>query len=293
MKTIRHTKRCPLGFAARALLIPMTIALLGGCAVLGWHRSPEFHVIAFYTGKNDQAHISFDHEAGAWFTLMGKKHGFSYTATQDWSQLNARVLSRYQVVMFLDARPEDSGHRKAFETYMRDGGAWMGFHFSAFALTPSAYPMNWDWYHDQFLGSGAYRSNTWRPTSAVLRVEDHNSPATRHLPDTFTSQPNEWYRWENDLRKDSDIRILVSIDPVSFPVGTGPKPSEIWHQGYYPVVWTNRRYRMIYFNMGHNDMDYAHRYGPKVTTLSHTFGGRIQNRMILDALLALGRGRWQ
>jgi uncharacterized protein len=57
----------------------------------------------------------------------------------------------------------------------------MGFHFAGFALTPSAYPANWDWYHNTFLGSGSYISNTWRPTSAILRVEDSKHPATHHL----------------------------------------------------------------------------------------------------------------
>ena len=61
----------------------------------------------------------------------------------------------------------------------------MGFHFAGFALTPSDYPQNWDWYHNVFLGSGEYVSNTWRPTSAILRVEDTNTPATRGLPATF------------------------------------------------------------------------------------------------------------
>jgi hypothetical protein len=34
---------------------------------------------------------------------------------------------------------------------MKNGGAWLGFHFAAFALDKSAYPQNWDWYHNQFL----------------------------------------------------------------------------------------------------------------------------------------------
>lgn len=271
--------------AALAFFFVLTAASCGRFAA---HRSPKFRVIAFYTGKNDLAHISFVHEANRWFPQMGKKYGFTYDSTNDWKNLNASFLSRYQVVIFLDTRPDDPAERRAFETYMEHGGAWMGFHFSAFALTPSEYPMNWDWYHNRFLGSGSYVSNTWRPTSAVLRVEDRDFPATRHLPATFASQPNEWYRWSNDLRKNPDIRILLSIDSSSFPLGTGPKQSEIWHSGYYPVVWTNRRYRMIYLNMGHNDMDYEHRYDTTNRTLSHTFGGRIQNRLILDALLWLG-----
>ncbi|HKW41434.1 MAG TPA: ThuA domain-containing protein [Gemmatimonadales bacterium] len=98
------------------------------------------------------------------------------------------------------------------------------------------------------------------PPAAVLRVEDPTHPATVHLPRTFASAPNEWYRWEKDLRQNRGIDILVAIDPTSFPLGTGPKPNEIWRSGYYPVVWTNRGYRMMYFNMGHNDIDYEHKY---------------------------------
>jgi hypothetical protein len=171
---------------------------------------------------------------------------------------------------------------------MEHGGAWMGFHFAAFALTPSGYPQNWDWYHNVFLGSGEYVSNTWRPTSAVLRVEDKNQPATRGLPETFKSQPNEWYRWQNDLRTNADIKILLSIDPASFPLGTGPKQYEIWHSGYYPVVWTNRKFKMLYVNMGHNDMDYEHKFDNTNKTLSFTFENEIQDRLMLDGLLWLG-----
>ncbi len=250
--------------------------------------SPKFKVIAFYTGKNDLAHISFVHEANNWFPKMAKKYHFVYDSTNNWNNLNAEFLSHYQVVIFLDTRPDDSLQRVAFEKYMQHGGAWMGFHFSAFALTPSDFPMNWDWYHNQFLGSGSYVSNTWRPTPAILRVEDQNSPVTKNLPKTFKSAPNEWYRWQHDLRKNPDIKILVSIDSTSFPLGTGPKQSEIWHSGYYPVVWTNKNYRMIYFNMGHNDMDYEHKFGTTNRTLSYTFANKIQNQLIMNALLWLG-----
>lgn len=251
--------------------------------------SPKFKVIAFFTAKDDMAHISFVHEANQWFHEMAKKYHFTYDSTNDWSNLNAEFISHYQILIFLDSRPDDSSQRAAFEEYMKNGGAWMGFHFSAFALTPSDYPMNWNWYHNQFLGSGSYVSNTWRPTSAILRIEDTNSPVTKNLPRTFKSAPNEWYRWQNDLRKNPDIKILVSIDSTSFPLGTGPKQNEIWHSGYYPVVWTNKNYRMIYFNMGHNDMDYGHKFDTTNRTLSYTFANKIQDQLIMNALLWLVR----
>jgi hypothetical protein len=249
------------------------------------HDKPHFKVIAFYTAKNDPAHISFVHEANRWFPEIAEEYHFAYDSTNDWDKLNTEFLSQYQVVIFLDTRPEKPAQREAFENYMKKGGAWMGFHFAGFALTPSEYPQNWDWYHNEFLGSGQYKGNTWRPTAAMLRVEDRTNPATKHLPGVFKSSPNEWYSWEKDLRKNPDIKILVSIDPGSFPLGTGPKQNEIWHSGYYPVVWTNKKYKMLYVNMGHNDIDYENKTNKE---LSFQFDNPVQNSLIIDGLLWLG-----
>jgi hypothetical protein len=268
-------------------LIVLTVLLFCFCnTCFASKNHQEFKVIAFYTAKNDQAHISFVKEANQWLSKISVQHHFSYESTNNWENMNAEYLSRFQVVVFLDTRPDSLPQRKAFQDYMEHGGAFMGFHFSAFALTPSTYPQNWDWYHNRFLGSGQYKGNTWRPTSAILKVEDRKHPATKHLPEKFKSQPNEWYSWENDLRKNPDIRILASIDSTSFPLGTGPKQYEIWHSGDYPVVWTNVKYRMIYINMGHNDIDYEHGTNQE---LSFTFTNKTQNKLIIDALLWLGK----
>ncbi len=254
-------------------------------------QKPKFNVIAFYTGKNDQAHVSFVHEANAWFPKMAREYNFVYDSTANWSNLNEEFLKKYQVVLFLDTRPEAPEQRAAFEKYMKNGGGWIGFHFSAFALTPSAYTQNWDWYHNEFLGSGQYGSNTWRPTSAVLKVENKKHAVTKNLPLTFSAQPNEWYRWEKDLRKNPDINILLAIDSSSFPLGTGPKAYEIWQSGYYPVVWSNKNYKMVYVNMGHNDMDYEHKYNKVTTSLSSSFGSESQNKMLINSLMWLGQGK--
>ena len=241
-------------------------------------------VVGFYTAQQDQAHISFVAEANQWISDMGRRYGFDYDFTKDWSQLNSKFLSNADLIIFLDTRPDSAEQRHAFEEYMKKGGAWLGFHFSGFALTPSAYPQNWDWYHNEFLGAGQYRSNTWRPVPAVLRVEDRSLPVMKSLPDTFRSAASEWYRWEKNLKHNADIRILLSIDPSSFPLGTGPKPDEIWHEGYYPVAWTNKKYRMIYMNMGHNDIDYENKTNK---TLSSTFSSESQNLFILQSILWL------
>jgi hypothetical protein len=264
--------------------ISTLVAFIFLCIDINAQTKP-FKVIAFYTAKDDLAHISFVHEANKWFPQMGAKYNFTYDSTNDWNNMNDSFLSNYNVVIFLDTRPDDSLQRIAFEKYMKHGGAWLGFHFSAFALTPSKYPQNWDWYHNEFLGSDQYVSNTWHPTFAILKVEDSTSPVTKNLPHIFKSAPSEWYRWEKDLRQNPDIKILLSIDSTSFPLGNGPKQSEIWHSGYYPVVWTNTKYKMVYMNMGHNDMDYD---GGTNKQLSSTFQSPEQDELIINALLWLG-----
>jgi hypothetical protein len=265
------------------------VALLCVTAVGSAGAAPTpFRVLAFYAAAQDPAHISFVREANRWFPDAGRAHGFTYDATSDWTRLREDVLREADVVVFLDARPERQDQRAAFQAYIENGGAWLGFHFAAFALTPSDYAQDWDWYHERFLGSGSYVSNTWRPTSAVLRVDAPDHAATRGLPRTFRTAPNEWYRWQRDLRANPDIRVLLSIDPSSFPLGTGPKPHEIWRSGDYPVAWTNARYRMAYVNWGHNDIDYDR---PGTRELSSTFSEPTQNEFVLGVLRWLGTGR--
>lgn len=142
-------------------------------------KSDPFKAVAFYTAHKDMAHISYLHEANKWFAQHATIHNFTYDSTNNWDNLNATFLARYQVILFLDTRPEKPEQREAFQKFMENGGAWMGFHFAGFALTPSAYNQDWDWYHNTFIGAGEYKTNTWRPVSATLRVEDLSIPSPK------------------------------------------------------------------------------------------------------------------
>ena len=87
----------------------------------------SFRVIAFFTAKKDDAHISFVREAMPWFPKIAAQYHFDYDTTSNWSNLDSTFLSKYQVVVFLDTRPEDPVQRAVFQQYMEHGGAWMGF----------------------------------------------------------------------------------------------------------------------------------------------------------------------
>ncbi len=114
---------------------------------------------------------------------------------------------------------------------------------------------------------------------------EHATSAAFLLLVTLFRVKKKTNKCKKDLKKNRNITILLSIDSASFPLGTGPKPHEIWHGGYYPVAWTNKQYRMVYMNMGHNDMDYE---GHTNATLSSTFSSRIQNQFLLNAIYWLG-----
>ena len=77
-------------------------------------RAPAFRVVAFSTAKEDPAHISFVREARVWFPEMATQYHFAFDTTSDWRNLNDSFLARYDVVIFLDTRPEDLGQRAAF-----------------------------------------------------------------------------------------------------------------------------------------------------------------------------------
>ncbi|MET8948377.1 ThuA domain-containing protein [Streptomyces sp. NPDC004542] len=256
-------------------LLALLTLLFGIQAVPAYsaHAATPFKVIAFYDGTYDAAHISFDHEANTWFPQAGAENGFTYTATTDWGRLNTANLSDYQVVMFLDDYPHTAAQRSAFQTYVTGGGGYIGFHVSAYNDDTS----DWPWYHNTFLGTGTFQSNSWGPTSETLRIEDAGHPATAGLPATITSSVSEWYSWQNDLRQNPDIDILASLDPSTFPVGTDP--DQTWYSGYYPIVWSNRHYRMVYNNFGHNAMDYS-----TDTTLSSTFASAQQNQLLVQEI---------
>ena len=234
------------------------------------HAADPFKVLAFYNGTYDAAHIDFDKEAREWFPQAGAQNGFTWEATTDWSRLSASGLAGYQVIMFLDDAPP-ANRRSAFQQYMENGGGFLGFHVSAFTTNAN----DWSWYYNTFLGSGNFATNTWGPTAETLRLGTH--PTTAGLPATIPSAVSEWYSWTRDLRQNPDIDILASIDASSFPVGTDP--NQQWRSGYYPLIWSNRNYKMIYTNFGHNGMNYETN-----TRTSSTFASPQQNTWLINSI---------
>lgn len=227
-------------------------------------QQPRFHVLAFYSANAEPDHVQFAEGALKFFGAIAPKENFVFDATTDWEKLNEATLKQYQLVVWLNGSPTNAQQRHAFQKYMETGGAWMGFHAAGYNDKDT----NWPWFVE-FLGGAIFHINSWPPLPAKLVVNDRAYPVTVNVPDAYISPANEWYVWKPSPRLNHDVQVLLTLDPANYPLGL----KDVVTSGDLPVVWTNRKYRMIYMNMGHGDK---------------VFSSPTQNQLIKNAALWLG-----
>ncbi len=203
---------------------------------------PRFKVLAFYSETVESDHVDFAHDAIHFFKGLTSGNGFVFDTTSNMADLNDAKLQDYNLVMMLNDFPHNQAQREAFQRYMENGGGWYGFHVAAYNDRTTKWPWGLD-----FLGGGVFYRNNWPPMPAKLVVENTTHPITKGLPNTFISPINEWYQWKPSPRENKDIDVLVSLSADNYPFGL----KDIVPDGDFPVVWTNKNYRMIYLNMGH------------------------------------------
>jgi len=258
----------PVSWSINRLPIYPVFLLLFAFAVTLF--SPPIHatnlsrrVLVFYTDKGEPDHIEFARQALRFLDKLAKREHFQVDSTTDWKEMNPRNLKTAGLVIWLNDFAVTSEARAAFEQYMEHGGAWLGFHVSAYNDAET----NWAWFV-KFLGGSVFYGNNWPPLTARLIVDAPGHPVTKHLPEAFPAPSNEWYIWKPSPRDNPDVKVLVTLDPKNYPIGL----KDTITSGDLPVVWTNTRYHMVYINMGHGDK---------------IFTSETQNTMFADVLMWL------
>jgi len=245
-----------------AFLLAFSAAVFCASGVAG--QQPRFRVLAFYSANAEPDHVQFAEDALKFFGALAVKEQLSFEATTRWEKLKDVDPKKYQLVVWLNGSPADPEQRQAFQNYMETGGAWMGFHAAGYNDKDT----NWAWFVD-FLGGAVFYINSWPPLPAKLVVSDRSHAVTLSIPDAYVAPSNEWYVWKPSPRLNPVVQVLLTLDPTDYPLGL----KDVVTSGDLPVVWSNRKYKMVYMNMGHGN---------------RIFTSATQNKLIENATLWLG-----
>ncbi|MFZ4205085.1 ThuA domain-containing protein [Streptomyces griseoincarnatus] len=160
--------------------------------------------------------------------------GFGIHAHEDPAALE-EPLDRYAAVVFLSTSGDvlTPAGRERLAAYVEGGGGFVGVH--AAACTEYGWP-----YYGDLLGARFAGHPPVQPGRAL--VEDHDHPATRHLPPVW-EVTDEWYDFRTSPRPSA--RVLLSADESSYDGGTMGAD--------HPLAWrrTQGEGRVFYTALGH------------------------------------------
>lgn len=210
-------------------------------------KAPRFKALIYYTQHAEEAHVQFAEQATTFFKKLNYGDGFVLDITTDFSKYPYEKLKEYNVIIMLNTSPNTKAERDAFEQYMENGGGWVGFHAAAYNDKNT----HWPWFV-KFLGGGVFYCNNWPPQPVLVEVDNEEHPVTKNLPASFVAPASEWYQWTPSPRQNKDVKVLLSLSPKNYPLGI----KDVVNFGDFPIVWSNKNYRMIYLNMGHGDEEF-------------------------------------
>lgn len=154
--------------------------------------------------------------------------------TEDADVFRAGNLNQYGLIIFLSTTGDilDSTQQTVFESYMKNGGNFMGIH----SATDTEY--DWPWYNDLV---GAYFANHPAIQEAAVEVQDTSHISCRHLPNPWV-RTGEWYNFKSI---NPDVDVLLTIDESTYEGGT--------NGDNHPYSWCHQfeKGRSFYTACGH------------------------------------------
>jgi len=165
--------------SARRFLLLLCISIpFAASASLGQHG--RFRVLAFYSDTTEPDHIQFAKDAVKFLSERAANEHFTFESTSKWEDLNDERLKGYQLVIWLNESPSKAEQRSAFQRYIEQGGAWLGFHAAAYNDKDT----NWPWFVE-FLGGAVFSINSWPPLPARIDIDDQTHVVMTGIPGQF------------------------------------------------------------------------------------------------------------
>jgi len=169
-------------------------------------------------------------------------------------------LPEYDVVIFMNANASflTPKHMVALKVFMKRGGGFVGIHGTADGENENA------WFDGLV---GATFVNHPKLQAAIVKVANHDFPATWHLPNKWL-RSDEWYNFKNmDLDK---LHILLTVDEASYDFTAGYDDIPLKGMGnMHPISWYQEYEggRSFYTALGHKPESFKDK-----NFLNHIFG---------------------
>ncbi len=173
---------------------------------------------------------------------LGRQNGFVALQTESGEDFTSQNLQNYKLVVFLNTTMDvlNGAQQRAFESYIKGGGAYLGVH----AAADTEY--GWPWYGKLVGGYFDSHPNDPNVRKATIDVVSKAHPSTEHLPDSWM-RTDEWYNYK-DLS--SSTTVLLNLDESTYEGGT--------NGSNHPIAWYHEfdGGRAFYTGGGHTEDSY-------------------------------------
>jgi putative membrane-bound dehydrogenase-like protein len=184
------------------------------------------------------------------FDQLAEKGNFTVEKTRDAKILTPEKIKSAQLIVFYTTGelPMSEEAFKAFDQWIKDGGAFLGIH-------PATDTFHKPPFHDAYnnIINGEFEAHPWTQDKVVtLKVLDDKHPATKDFPKDFT-HAEEIYQFRNF--DPGAVRVVLSLDmektelkkprfiPVAWCKNYGKGKVFYTSLGHRPDIWTNPVYQ--------------------------------------------------
>jgi hypothetical protein len=212
------------------------------------HKSKTGMNILVFTKSVGFYHVSKPNAIKAFFEIA-HENKWQITFTEDSTMFSEKELSKYNVVIFLltggNNLLNDEG-KFAFQKYIEGGSGFVGVH----STTDTEY--KWVWFEKLV---GAHFIGHPPVHEGKLIIENRNHPATKCFETDTLKWTDEFYSFDRNPRKNSNVKVLVSIDEKSYNID-----ENIWFKNVnivmvdHPLIWCQNmgRGRSFLTGLGHS-----------------------------------------
>lgn len=255
------------------MLIAIVIVVLGLAAGVGFYKfnrvvrgarnyetvRPELPAelkdpaILVFSKTNGYRHKDAIRGASAAIHSIADKNGWSVLFTENGAVFNREDLSRFRATIWNNTSGDvlNAEQKDAFRSYVENGDGFVGIHAAG-----GDFRYAWSWYAETLIGA-QFIGHTLFPRSptATIRIERHDDPATKGLPDQWT-RSDEWYSFKTSPRSNG-ATVLATLDETTYRPRMGWK--DIRMGSDHPVVWKHSvgNGRAFYSAIGHSAHAYA------------------------------------